>query len=165
MKTYLYIPTFFGISIEVYLILIILGVPTFFFWRWLLKKFIKSNNIRKIVSWAATILVTPIIYVGIILIWFISLSYHPTHAFNHQKWISDKEQRYELSDDIIDSNMLLGKTKAEVLLLLGEEGNAEASDNWSYYLGFKPGFANIDPYFLSIEFENGKVVRVGQHES
>ncbi|MFB9865502.1 hypothetical protein [Rufibacter immobilis] len=76
-----------------------------------------------------------------------------------------KEKRYELSADIIDSKMLLGKTKPEVRQLLGDEGNTDLSDHWNYYLGFRPGFANIDPDVLDIEFKDGKVVKVGQHET
>ena len=93
------------------------------------------------------------------------MSYHPTHDFDKQKWFADKEKRYELSEDIIDSKMLIGKTKSEVRQLLGDEGNTDESDYWNYYLGFRPGFANIDPDVLDIEFKDGKVVKVGQHET
>jgi len=165
MTTLLYIPTLFGVSIEVYFILIVLGVPTFFIWRWLLKKFIKTDKTRKIVTWTATIVATPLIYVGLIMLWIFSMSYHPTHDFDKEKWFADKETRYELSEDIIDSKMLIGKTKTEVRQILGNENNLDQNDNWSYYLGFRPGFANIDPDVLDIEFKDGKVIRVGQHET
>ena len=55
MKILLYIPTFFGVSIEVYLILLILDIPTFFIWQWILKKFIKVDKTRKNATWIATI--------------------------------------------------------------------------------------------------------------
>jgi len=35
----------------------------------------------------------------------------------------------------------------------------------AYELGFVPGLFNIDPDVLDIYFENGKVVRVGQHRT
>ena len=165
MTTLLYIPTLFGVSIEVYFILLVLGIPTFFIWRWILKKFIKVGKTRKIATWTATIVATPLIYVGLLMLGFFSMSYHPTHDFDKQKWFADKEKRYELSEDIIDSKMLIGKTKSEVRQLLGDEGNTDESDYWNYYLGFRPGFANIDPDVLDIEFKDGKVVKVGQHET
>jgi predicted P-loop ATPase len=45
------------------------------------------------------------------------------------------------------------------------EGNIDTSDYWNYYLGFRPGFANIDPDVLDIEFKDGKVIRVRQHDT
>jgi len=163
MNTLLYIPTFFGMSIEVYFILLLLGILTFFFWRSLLKKFIKADKTRKLVTWTVTIVSTPLIYAGLIILWVLSMSYHPDHDFDKEKWFNDKEKRYELSEDIIDSEMLIGKTKTQVQQLLGNEDNAKESNNWSYYLGFRPGFFTMDPDVLSIEFKNGKVVNVEQH--
>jgi hypothetical protein len=165
MTILFYIPTLFGVSIEVYFILLVIGILAFFIWSWILKKFIREDETRKIATWTATIITTPLIYVGLILLWLFSMSYYPTYDFDKQKWITNKDKRYELSEDIIESKMLIGKTKSEVRLLLGEDGNTDESDYWSYYLGFRPGFANIDPDILDIEFKYGKVIRVGQHES
>lgn len=165
MPTLFYIPTIFGASIEVYFILAILGVPIFFIWAWLLKKFVRTGKRLKIATWAATIVMTPLIYCGLIMLWFFGMSYHPTSEFNKEKWFADKEQRYEMSEDIIKTKVLLGKTKSEIRQILGDEGNTDESDYWSYYLGFRPGFANIDPDVLDIEFKNGKVIEVRQHET
>ncbi|RNI27506.1 hypothetical protein EFA69_15380 [Rufibacter immobilis] len=165
MTTLLYLPTIFGISLDVYLIMILLGVPTFAFFRWVLKKFIINTRTRRITTWATTIVATPVIYMGLIMLLLKSLSYHPRYDFKRERWMAAKEKRYELSSDIIDSKMLLGKTKPEVRQLLGDEGNTDLSDHWNYYLGFRPGFANIDPDVLDIEFKDGKVVKVGQHET
>lgn len=164
MNMLVYIPTVFGVSIEVYFILLVLGVLNFFIWRWLLKKNIKVERNRKFAIWTATILTTPLIYYGLIILWFFSMSYHPNYDFDKEKWLANKEKRYEFSQDIIDSKMLIGKTKSEVLQILGDKIDNEQNDNWSYDLGFKPGFANIDPDVLDIEFKKGKVVDVVQHE-
>ena len=99
------------------------------------------------------------------MLWLFSISYHPTHDFDKEKWFANKEKRYELSKNIIDSKMLIGKTKSEVRQILGDESNTDASDYWYYYLGFRPGFANIDPDVLDIEFKDGKVIKVGQHQT
>ena len=93
------------------------------------------------------------------------MSYHPTYDFDKEKWFADKETRYNLSEDIIESEMLIGKTKSEVRQILGDENNTDQSDYWSYYLGFTPGFVNMDPDALVIEFKDGKVIKVGQHET
>jgi hypothetical protein len=165
MTALLYIPTLFGVSIEVYFILLVLGIPTFFIWGWFFKKFIKVDKTRKIATYTATLVAKPLIYIGLIMLWFFSMSYHPTHDFDKEKWFADKETRYEISEDIIDSKMLIGKSKSDVRKLLGDEGNIDTSDYWNYYLGFRPGFANIDPDVLDIEFKDGKVIRVGQHDT
>jgi hypothetical protein len=165
MTKLLNIHTLFGVSVEVFFILIVISIPTFYISRWLLKKCIKVDKTRKIATWTATLIATPILYFGLILLWLISMSYHPSYDFDKQKWFTNKESRYEISEDIIESKMLIGKTKLEVRELLGDEGNKEESDHWYYYLGFRPGIANIDPDVLDIEFKDGKVFKVGQHET
>lgn len=155
----------FGISIEVYIILFILGIPTYFLLSWLLKRIIKVEKTRKIVTWTATIIVTPLVFIAIAIIILTSLYYYPTYNFDKQKWKSNIEKRYELSEDIIASKLLIGKTKIEVEEILGKENNSITSDYWTYYLGFRPGLMSIDPDVLDIYFKDGKVVKVGQHET
>ena len=165
MKSLSILPEFFGISIEVYFIILILAIPTFLIFRWIFKKQIKDRKKLNITSLMATIIATPLIYFLIIMLWIFSISYYPSKDFDRQKWISDKEKRYELSEEIIESEMLIGKTKAEVKQILGDEQNADDSDLWNYYLGYKPQLFGIDPDVLDIEFKNGIVIKVGQHET
>jgi hypothetical protein len=161
----LYISDFMGLGIEVYFILILLGIPTFFFWRWLFKKYIQADKIRKIAVWAATIISTPLLYVGIGILYIFSVSYYPTHDFDKQRWHTDEDNRYELSDDLIKSKMLIGKTKNEVRQLLGNETkNQDSVNTWYYGLGYRPGLFNIDPSYLEIEFQNNKVSDVEQYK-
>lgn len=61
--------------------------------------------------------------------------------------------------------MLIGKTKAEVKLILGDEENLENNDLWNYYLGYRPQLFGIDPDVLDIEFKDGKVIKVSQHQT
>jgi len=166
--TALLLTSLFGVSIEVYLILLVIAFPVFFFWRWLFKRMLKTDEkTRKIVSWSVTLLTTPLVYAGLVIIMVMSLSYYPSRDFDRERWFADEEKRYELSEDIIESEMLIGKTKAEVRQILGTgaESNTDDNDNWWYYLGFKPGMFNIDPDVLDIYFENGKVSKVSQHET
>jgi hypothetical protein len=165
MTRLLIIPEFLGVSIEVYLIILILAIPTFFIWRWIFKKNIDDKKKRNIAALATTIITTPLIYFVIIMLWIFSISYYPSNDFDRQKWLNDKEKRYELSENIIESKLLIGKTKMEVKQILGDEENGDNSDLWNYYLGFKPQLFGIDPDVLDIEFKNGKVIRVGQHET
>jgi hypothetical protein len=167
MNHLLYIlPELFGVSIEVYVILLIIGSSTFFFWRWLFKKLILNDKKTRIIAtWITTIAVAPIIYFLIVLIFVFSSLYYPSHDFNKQKWISDTEKRYELSEDIIESKILIGKTKSQVEEMLGKSDGWTEEDIWCYYLGYKPSLFGIDPDYLKIEFKNNKVVKVSQYES
>jgi hypothetical protein len=163
MNKLLNILAFFRVSIEVFFILVVLAIPTYFIWRWLFKKFIKVGKKRTMATWIATIIATPVIYAALILLWLFSMSYYPTHDFNKEDWLADKTKRYEYSENIIESKMLVGKTKIEIRQLLGDEGNKNDSDHWIYDLGFRPGFANMDLDILYIEFKNGRVIKVGHH--
>lgn len=157
-------PTLFGVSPEMYLTFLLIAGVLFFMWRWIFKRFVKSQRTRTIATWLATIVSAPIIYIAVVLIWLSSMSYYPSRDFDKEKWFADKEKRYELSEDLIDSRILLGKTKQQIRQLLGDEGNKDESNYWTYYLGFKPGLS-IDPDVLDIYFEDGRVVRVAQHQS
>jgi len=165
MNTLLLIVEFFGLSIEVYFIFMILAIPMFFLWKWVFKRYFKNDKNKTLASIITTLIVTPIIYIGIASVWLIGLCYYPEWDFDQQKWNENIETRYGLSEDIIDSKMLFGKTKTEVRQLLGDEGNSNESDLWGYNLGYVPGIANIDPDYLEIKFKNGRVVMVWQHET
>lgn len=96
MTKLLYIPELFGVSIEVYFIILILAIPTFFVWRWIFRKYIEDKKKQNIATWTATLIATPIIYVGLVMLWIFSISYYPSNDFDKQKWLGDKEKRYEL---------------------------------------------------------------------
>jgi hypothetical protein len=149
-------------SIEVYFILAFLGVPVFFFCRWVFRKFIHDDRKRGMATWIGTLVLTPVIYAGLGFGIMLYMNYYPSRDFDRQQWLNDREKRYELSEDLIESKMLIGKTKAEVGQLLGSEENLPENDLWTYYVGFRPPF-QIDPDVLDIEFQDGKVVTVRQH--
>ncbi|MCO5945661.1 hypothetical protein [Mucilaginibacter flavidus] len=154
----------FGFSIEVYFILAILGLPVFFIWRRIFKNRDMQSRTKRIITWIATIVSTPILYVGIMLLIFMAMEYYPKHDFDRSAWVNDKDERYEYSDDIIDSKMLIGKSKAEVRKILGDDGNVNDSNDWYYSLGFRPELFNIDPDSMEITFKNNKVISVQQHK-
>ena len=68
-----------------------------------------------------------------------------------------------MSEDIIESKLLIGKTKQEIVELLGDDYYSYNENHIAYDLGFVPGLLNIDPDVLDIYFENGKVIKVDQH--
>ncbi|QNH60733.1 hypothetical protein [Hymenobacter sediminicola] len=140
----------------------------------LLKRWFPKTVTRNVVATVGTLVTAPILYTVMITLWFVWASYYPKRDFDRERWRSSIETRYEMSDDIIESKMLIGKSKAEVRQLLEvkpekrewPDFNADTSDYWRYYLGFKPSVLGpMDPDALDIYFEDGRVVRVGQHRT
>lgn len=108
---------------------------------------------------------SPIIYIGLIFLWIFSISYYPPNDFDAQEWKTNVEERYKMSEDIIESEMLIGKTKREITELLGQDFYSYRENHIAYELGFVPGLFNIDPDVLDIYFEDGIVTKVEQHET
>ena len=155
-----------GLDFSVYLINLGISIPTFFLLRWTLKKFIKTDDsLRRLITWTGTIILTPLIYVGLIVVFVFYVSYYPTKEFNETGWRTEKEKRYEMTKDIIDNDLLIGKTKEEIVKTLGDDYFKYNEDHWGYEVGFVPGLFNIDPDVLDILFKDDKVESVGQHES
>lgn len=153
-------------SPEVPVIILILVIPVYFLTKWIFKRLKLGNEKnRKYLAIIPTIILSPLLYVGVIMIWFFSVSYYPKTDFNKQEWNENKEERYKMSNDIINSEILIGKTKEEVIELLGEDFYSYDESHIAYDLGFVPGLFNIDPDVLDIYFEKGKVIKVGQHET
>jgi hypothetical protein len=153
-------------SYEVPLLILILAIPVYFLSIWFLNKFKLGNEKnRKFLAIIPTILLSPILFGGIIQLWIFSISYYPKTDFNKQEWASNKEERYKMSNDIMESNLLIGKTKDEVITLMGNDFYKYDDNHIAYDLGFVPGLFKIDPDVLDIYFKNGKVFKVGQHES
>lgn len=152
-------------SPEVPVIIFILGVPTYFICLWGLKKLkAGTEKNRKWLALIPTVVLSPVIYVGLIMIWIFSISYYPTNGFNQTEWNSNIEERYRMSEDIIESKMLIGKTQEEVIEILGADFSSKNESRITYELGYVPGLFKIDPDYLMIKLENGIVVSVTQYE-
>ena len=82
--------------------------------------------------------------------------------FDQEQWRSNPQQRYKMADDLIESQLLIGKTKAEVISILGYSGFHVDSnqDILTYSLGEQPSFFETEKEYLLIVFINGKVKEV-----
>jgi len=153
-------------SPEVPIIILILAIPVYFLTKWILNKLkIGNEKNRKYLAIIPTVVLSPLLYVEIIMIWFFSVSYYPKTDFDKQEWNNKKEERYKMSKDIINSEMLIGKTKEEVIGLLGDDFYSYDENSIEYDLGFVPMLFNIDPDVLVIYFEKGKVIKVEQRQT
>lgn len=108
-------------SLEVPIIILILAIPFYFLSRWVFKKIKLGNEQnRKYLAIIPAVIISSMLYIGIVLIGVFSMTYYPNIDFNKQKWDENQEKRYKMSKDIIKSEMLIGKTKEEVIELLGK---------------------------------------------
>ncbi|AXT50313.1 hypothetical protein D1818_05515 [Aquimarina sp. BL5] len=83
--------------------------------------------------------------------------------FDKELWTRDKEERYVMSKDIIESKILVGLNKENVIEILGSDYDSYSENTISYCLGFVPSISGSDPDLLELTFENGKVKSVRQH--
>ncbi len=142
-----------------------LSIPVFYLIKWILSKFkLGKEKNRKYIAILPTIVLSPFLYLAILFVILYAYAYYPKEEFNRKEWISNPQERYEMTENIIESNMLIGKSKDEVIKLLG--GDYSISNDSIYYeIGMLPGLFRLEPDILDIYFENNIVVRVGQHES
>jgi hypothetical protein len=165
--TLLNIPGLFGLSIDVYFILSVIVVPTFFFWKWILKKFIKTDKTRRITTLAATLIMTPLIYAALILLLIYWITYTPASGFDKSKWMMGKQGRFEMAGDIISSKMLISRDSNEVKQILGEPSSgsnrtwrSDTINIWTYDMGWGGGGLGFMFHVLYIKFNKEHVVNV-----
>ncbi len=154
------IPEVFGISIEVYLIVLVLFALHFFAIRWLLRKRVADTKRRGVIAGLISLVVAPVVYVGIMLLVIAGMTSYPHRDFDKAAWDADVEKRYEYADDLLESDQLIGLDHTQVIALLGEPSDASAGQ-MNYYLGFSPrSLFAIDPDHLAIVFAGERVQRV-----
>lgn len=153
-------------SPEVPIIVIIIACIVYYISKLILKRLnFGTSKKRKIVALISSIILSPLIYLGIIYMMLFTISYYPSNDFDKIKWDTNKAERYKMSEDIIESEILIGKTKTEIFQLLGNDFYSYNNNHIAYELGFVPGLFNIDIDVLDIYFENEKVIKVSQHSS
>ena len=151
---------------KVFIILIVLAIPVYLLSRLFLKKMkLGSEKNRKYLAIIPTIVMSPILYVGMIMIWVLTISYFSTSDFNKDEWNLNTGERYKMSKNLIESKILVGKTRNEVIDLLGKDFVSNTESRLTYELGYVPELFNIDPGYLQIVFENRVVKNVNQNNN
>ncbi|MFZ1357815.1 MAG: hypothetical protein WAS28_04975, partial [Saprospiraceae bacterium] len=93
----------------------------------------------------------------IYLSWFL---YEPERGFDRQRWFTDEGLRYEMKEDIVDNKMLEGKSKNQVIELIGRPDNKDSLNIWNYYLGSSSAGLGWQYNYLKLIFEKEKVKEV-----
>ena len=163
--TLLDIPVIFGLSIEVYIVYLIIAVTTFFFCKWLFKKFIKTERTRKLTALTIALVGTPLIYLGLIRLLMFWITYTPSKDFDKSQWLIDKEGRFQMAGDIIKSKMLISRDTTEVKQILGDPTWRQNTINaWTYDMGMGGGGLGFLFHSLVVKFDNNRVVAVEHAE-
>ena len=79
--------------------------------------------------------------------------------FKKNQWKTNPAQRYKMVDDLIESQILIGKTKDDVIFLLGKPNLSSTTENdmFTYRLGEPPSFFEAKRELLLILFVNQRV--------
>lgn len=82
--------------------------------------------------------------------------------FDQATWNSYPTERYKMSKDVIESNVLIGKSKIEVITLLGdpESSNLEGKEHLIFALGKPPSFFESLDAKLVVIFQDKFVTKV-----
>jgi len=101
----------------------------------------------------------PILYFGLFFAYMSYVDYYPKKDFNETAWNTEVDKRFEMSKDIIDSDMLIGMDSVKLHQLLGRPDIVD-SVSLQYYIGFIPGFISLDPDYLYLEIKADTVFDV-----
>ena len=142
-------------------IILIMIIPFFFIFRWILIRLLPhKKRAANVLAVFSTLILTPLIYLGFSFITFLYGSPFETQkSFDQQAWHSKADTRFRMQDDIVNKEILKNKNKEQIIDLLGEPDQKDASDLWIYNTGVSTsGFPTF--YSLKLEFENEQVTKV-----
>ncbi len=135
--------------------------------------FANTIDKRKWISFLISLILTPIVYFYVFYpVVNIFSSYHHQKHFDSEIWKSKPALRYEMSKEMVEKKLFIGKTKSEVKVLLGtcewygwnDNIKANSPDKWNYNMGYKPGAFNLKQECLEIVFKNDKANSARQYQ-
>ncbi|WP_017151397.1 hypothetical protein [Bacillus bingmayongensis] len=77
--------------------------------------------------------------------------------FHADRWLKNEQKRVYMVDDLLAKHKLVGKSKKEIIQILGyptETRRFEEMTQTLYYLGDERGFISIDSECLVLQFDN-----------
>ena len=128
----------------------------------LLFLFFNTVDKRKWLTGLISLVLTPLAYFYLVYP-FINIisSYHHQKYFNSEAWLENPALRYELIDNTIESDTLIGLTKSDIEDQLGpyewltwDDSKKIHDDNrWNYGLGIEPGAFNDEKDNVEVVFK------------
>ena len=95
---------------------------------------------------------------------FSYIFYEPQYNFEKEKWFADKNARFEMRDDLVNSEILNGKSKSEIIELIGKSESNDSTEIWTYDLEMSIAGFGWQCNSLKLTFKNGKVINVQKQE-
>ncbi|MEO1032644.1 MAG: hypothetical protein AAFX55_14625 [Bacteroidota bacterium] len=139
----------------------------------LLFLFLNTVDKRKWLTAIISLVLTPFVYFYMFYP-FVNIvsNYHHQKYFNSEAWLEKPALRYEMIDQTIASDTLIGLPKHTITKLLGtyewltwdEQQNAHDENKWNYALGIEPGAFNDQKECAEISFENGNVIAIKHYQ-
>ncbi len=139
----------------------------------LLFLFLNTVDRRKWLSALISIVLTPFVYFFMFYP-FINIisSYHHQKYFDSEAWTEKPALRYEMIDNTIESDTLIGASKEKITTLLGKEEwlswddakETHDTNKWNYGLGIEPGAFNDDKECVEITFKDDKVIALRPYQ-
>ena len=158
---------YFQISSGNWYFLLAILILLYFLINWFIGKFLQKNTLRKAVSLVSAIFLTPAVYYVIVALSFSILfyEYHPEINFNSTEWTENKSERHHMKKDLIESEILIGKSKSEIVEILGIPENKikvelDTINNWNYYMGSEGHGIGWKFHSLDLYFKKGSVESV-----
>ena len=152
--------------------LLILGLIIFYIIYRILSRWYKNRKPKILLATLSTLILTPLIYNLIILaiLGFFFYEYHPTREFNRTSWSENINDRHEMFIDIVESDTLIGKTKKEILNILGEpykpfDLEKDTLSTWQYNLGSEGHGMGWKFHGMIIKFKSNKVESIKKWEA
>ncbi len=139
----------------------------------LLFLFLITVDKRKWLSALISLVLTPIVYFYMFYP-FVNIisSYHHQKYFDNDAWVEKPALRYEMIDNTIASDTLIGASKEKITLLLGKgewlswdnAKKAHDTNKWNYGLGIEPGAFNDKKECVEIMFKDDKVISIRPYQ-
>lgn len=162
---------YFNISSGNWYFLLVIIILLYLIINWIVGKFIKKGISKTIVTTVSSIILTPIVYSLFITIFFsfVFYEYHPESKFNAIEWNENKNDRHQMRKDLIESKLLIGKTKNEVIGILGKPENyfkteMDTLKNWNYSMGSEGHGMGWKFHSLDLYFKNEKIESIKKTE-
>ncbi|WP_410983325.1 hypothetical protein [Bacillus cereus] len=144
-----------GMAHSSYTIVSVLAVSVPFIFLLVLQRivlhFSSSNNKRK----CKDIIIVGTVFFSICIVQLGVNEYNS--KFHADRWLKNEQKRVYMVDNLLGKHKLMGKTKKEIIQLLGkptETKRFEEMNQTVYYLGDERGFISIDSEWLILQFDS-----------
>jgi hypothetical protein len=166
MPLYFQIPVFLDSNWQVFIIHLFISIPTYIVLYLIFQKRIADKLKRNIITVFSTIVLTPFIYTWLIITFFSLLFYEPKMKFDQTIWEENKNERYQMGEDLVKSKILIGKDTSDVKLLLGQPTWKDSLNrSWTYDMGTGSSGFSLIFHSLTLNFNKSQVMQVEHSET